>query len=221
MAGKIIFSSVALACGLLFFFIGVYAKRIKKPMWFWSGTEVDGTKITDIKRYNRANGTMWQIYSVLFFISGIIEFWNGIIALIILVFSSTVGTFGLVYAYNRIYKKYSLKIKEQIVIGKIVNVTVDRPLGTYHPEHKNIYYSVNYGYIPDVTDGDGEGQDAYILGVNTPVLEFCGKVIAIIHRLNDIESKLVVCPENMTFTKEEIYEHVKFQEQFFKTEIEM
>ena len=190
-------------------------------MWFWSGIEVDGTKITDIKRYNRANGTMWQIYSVLFFISGIIEFWNGIIALIILVFSSTVGTFGLVYVYNRIYKKYSLKIKEQIMIGKIVNVTVDRPLGTYHPEHKNIYYSVNYGYIPDVIGGDGEGQDAYILGVDTPVSEFCGKVIAIVHRVNDVEDKLVVCPENLFFTKEEIYEQVKFQEQFFNTEIIM
>ena len=221
MAGKIIMWVVAFSCGALFFGMGVYARRLKKPMWFWSGIEVDGTKITDIKRYNRANGTMWQIYSVLFFISGIIEFWNGIIALIILVFSSTVGTFGLVYVYNRIYKKYSLKIKEQIMIGKIVNVTVDRPLGTYHPEHKNIYYSVNYGYIPDVIGGDGEGQDAYILGVDTPVSEFCGKVIAIVHRVNDVEDKLVVCPENLFFTKEEIYEQVKFQEQFFNTEIIM
>ena len=107
------------------------------------------------------------------------------------------------------------------MLGKIVNVVIDRPLGTYHPEHKNIYYSVNYGYIPDIIGGDGEEQDAYVLGVNTPVSEFFGKVIAIIHRLDDIESKLVVCPENMTFTKEEIYEQVKFQEQFFKTEIEM
>ena len=107
------------------------------------------------------------------------------------------------------------------MLGKIVNVVIDRPLGTYHPEHKNIYYSVNYGYIPDIIGGDGEEQDAYVLGVNTPVSEFYGKVIAIIHRIDDTETKLVVCPENMTFTKEEIYEQVTFQEQFFKTEIEI
>lgn len=32
------------------------------------------------------------------------------------------------------------------MIGKIVTVTVDRPLGSCHPEHKDIYYPINYGY---------------------------------------------------------------------------
>ena len=51
------------------------------------------------------------------------------------------------------------------MIGKIVKVIVDRPLGTYHPNHKDIYYTVNYGYIPEMIAADGEEQDAYILGV--------------------------------------------------------
>jgi inorganic pyrophosphatase len=34
---------------------------------------------------------------------------------------------------------------------------------------------------------DGEEQDAYIIGVSEPVEEFSGKVIAIIHRKDDIE----------------------------------
>ena len=107
------------------------------------------------------------------------------------------------------------------MIGSIVKVIVDRPLGTYHPNHKDIYYSVNYGYIPGIIASDGEEQDAYILGVSRPVTEFTGKVIAIIHRFNDVEEKWVVAPENTSFTKDEITRQVAFQEQYFRTEIRM
>ena len=107
------------------------------------------------------------------------------------------------------------------MIGDIVKVIVDRPLGTFHPNHKDIYYSVNYGYIPGVIAPDGEEQDAYILGVNQPVKEFIGKVIAIIHRFDDVEEKWVVVPENISFTKDEIMQSVAFQEQYFRTEIRM
>ena len=107
------------------------------------------------------------------------------------------------------------------MLGKIVKVIVDRPLGTYHPKHKDICYSVNYGYIEGIIAADGEEQDAYILGVNEPIKEFNGKVIAVIHRFNDIEEKWVVAPEGASFTKDEIMQQVDFQEQFFKTEIRM
>ena len=107
------------------------------------------------------------------------------------------------------------------MLGKIVKVIVDRPLGTYHPKHKDIYYSVNYGYIEGIITADGEEQDAYILGVNEPIKEFNGKVIAVIHRFNDIEEKWVVAPDNVSFTKDEIMERVYFQEKFFSIEIRM
>ena len=107
------------------------------------------------------------------------------------------------------------------MIGKTVRVVVDRPLGSYHPKHKDIYYSVNYGYIPDVLAPDGEEQDAYILGIDMPIAEFVGSVIAIIHRFDDIEEKWVVAPEGVTFTEEEIMKKVAFQEQYFHTEIRL
>ena len=69
--------------------------------------------------------------------------------------------------------------------------------------------------------GDGEEQDAYILGINEPIKEFTGKVIAIIHRFDDIEEKLVVAPEGVSFSKDEIMQQVDFQEKFFKIEISM
>ena len=105
------------------------------------------------------------------------------------------------------------------MIGKIVKVIIDRPLGTYHPKHTDIYYSVNYGYIPGIIAPDGEEQDAYVLGIEEPLEEFRGKVIAIIHRLNDIEDKLIVVPPGLTLTKEEIKKQVEFQEKYFEIEI--
>ena len=107
------------------------------------------------------------------------------------------------------------------MLGKTVTVTVDRPLGSYHPEHKDMYHPINYGYIEGIIAPDGEEQDAYILGVGTPVSQFTGRIIAVIHRFDDIEEKWVVAPEGMSFTKDEIAEAVRFQEQYFQTEIIM
>ena len=105
------------------------------------------------------------------------------------------------------------------VIGKIVTVTVDRPMGSYHPEHKDMYYPVNYGYIEGIIAPDGEEQDAYILGVDKAGDKFTGKIIAVVHRIDDVEEKWVVAPENMTFTKEEINRQIYFQEQYFNTRV--
>ena len=107
------------------------------------------------------------------------------------------------------------------ILGQTVTVLMDRPMGTYHPKHKDIYYPVNYGYIPGIFAGDGEEQDVYVLGVDEPLQEFTGVVIAIIHRLDDVEEKWVVAPGGVTLSKEEIAEQVKFQEQYFQSEIRM
>jgi inorganic pyrophosphatase len=107
------------------------------------------------------------------------------------------------------------------IIGKIVKVIIDRPLGTYHPKHKDVLYPVNYGYIAGIMAADGEEQDAYVLGINKPLEEFSGMVIAIIHRYDDVEDKWVVAPVGLTFTEEEIMKQVEFQEKYFKTSIIM
>ena len=107
------------------------------------------------------------------------------------------------------------------MLGQTVTVFIDRPMGTCHPKHKDIYYPVNYGYIPGVIAGDGEEQDAYVLGVSEPLQEFTGVVIAIIHRLDDVEDKWVVATKDVKFSKEEIWEQVEFQEQYFQSEIWM
>ena len=101
------------------------------------------------------------------------------------------------------------------MLNKFVTVTVDRPLGSFHPQYPDLYYPVNYGYIKGVMAPDGEEQDAYILGISEPVAEFTGRVIAIIHRHDDIEEKWVVAPDAMRISADEIMQRVSFQEQFF------
>jgi inorganic pyrophosphatase len=103
------------------------------------------------------------------------------------------------------------------MIGNIVTVTVDRPMGTYHPD---MYYPINYGYIKGVMAPDGEEQDAYILGISEPIKEFTGKIIAIVQRNDDIEEKWVVAPADMTFTKQEIEKQIYFQEQYFDSKVQ-
>ena len=108
-----------------------------------------------------------------------------------------------------------------VMIGTIVKVIVDRPLGSFHPKYKDMFYLVNYGFIEGIIAPDGEEQDAYILGVDVPVKEFVGKIIAIIHREDDVEEKWVVASEHSSFTKDEIIEQVRFQEKYFKSEVRM
>ena len=109
-------------------------------------------------------------------------------------------------------------MKTENYLGKLVNVKMDRPLGTKHPKHGFIYL-VNYGYIPNTVSGDGEELDAYVLGEFEPLDTFEGKVIAIIHRLNDNEDKWVMAPDNCKFTIKDIKELTNFQEKYFKIQI--
>ena len=103
-------------------------------------------------------------------------------------------------------------------LNKTVTVQIDRPIGTKHPKHGFIY-SLNYGYIPDTISGDNEELDAYILGIYEPLESFTGKCIAVIHRLNDNDDKLIIIPENTYFSDEQIQALTHFQERFFKSEI--
>ena len=103
-------------------------------------------------------------------------------------------------------------------LGKIVNVKMDRKLGSIHSKH-GFVYPVNYGYIPGTVSGDGEELDAYVLGEHMPLDEFTGRVIAIIHRTNDDDDKLVVMKDGRNYTDDQIRALTEFQEQYFKSEI--
>jgi inorganic pyrophosphatase len=103
-------------------------------------------------------------------------------------------------------------------LGKEVEVIIDRPLGSKHPKH-GFKYETNYGYVPNTKSPDGEELDAYYLGVDKPLKKAKGICIAIIHRTNDVDDKLVIVPEGTKLTNEEIEKDTNFQEQWFKHRI--
>lgn len=103
-------------------------------------------------------------------------------------------------------------------LGKNVSIVIDRKIGTKHPKYGFIYM-VNYGYVPNTISGDGEELDAYLLGVFEPVDEFIGKVIAVIHRTNDDDDKLVVVPDDRKYSDDAIRALTEFQEQYFESVI--
>ena len=100
-------------------------------------------------------------------------------------------------------------------IGKEISIQIDRPFGSKHPKHGFIY-PVNYGFVPNTVSGDGEELDAYLLGIFQPVEEYKGKCIAIIHRTNDNDDKLIVVPNDKEYSDDAIEALVEFQEQFFE-----
>ena len=100
-------------------------------------------------------------------------------------------------------------------LERIIKIKIDRQFGSKHPKHGFIY-PVNYGYVPNTISGDGEELDAYLLGVFEPVTEFEGECIAIIHRTNDDDDKLVVVPKGKYYSDDAINALTEFQEQYFE-----
>ena len=104
----------------------------------------------------------------------------------------------------------------QTIIGKTVRGIIDRPIGSRHPQFPDMVYPINYGYIEGVIAGDGEEQDAYVLGTDKPIDTFEGKVIAVYHRFNDEEDKWIVSLDGSNYSDDEILRFIKFQEQYYE-----
>ena len=105
------------------------------------------------------------------------------------------------------------------VIGKTVTGTIDRPIGSRHPLYPGTVYPVNYGFVDGVIAGDGDYQDAYVLGTDEPIESFAGRVIAVYHRFDDVEDKWVVSLDDSDYDDEEILRAIHFQEQYFEGEL--
>jgi inorganic pyrophosphatase len=103
-------------------------------------------------------------------------------------------------------------------LNQIVHVKIDRPLGSRHPQH-GLIYPVIYGYVPDTHAPDGDHLDAYVLGIFEPIETFTGRCLAILHRLDDDDDKLIIVPEDRQYSDDQIQVLVEFLERFFKSSI--
>lgn len=100
-------------------------------------------------------------------------------------------------------------------LGRKVQLEFDQPVGSSYKSHNIESYPINYGYIPNTFAPDGDGLDAYLLCVYEPMKKAEGICIAIIHRKNDDDDKLVVVPEGIELSDDEIMSEVSFQEKLY------
>ena len=171
--------------------------------WIETGNEPDTEFIESVRNYNSVNRPV------------VLERIKKFPGKNVLIFGSRKES----DAFLESLKRNSFKDKNPArLFGKKVKVTVDRPLGSFHPEHKDLFYPINYEALAVLK---AQGEDAYIIGVDKPLSTFEGKVIAVIHRNDDVEEKWVVAPEGVSFTKEEIEAAVHFQERYFDTSVIM
>ena len=105
------------------------------------------------------------------------------------------------------------------ILGTGVRGTIDRPLGRPHPNHPDMIYPINYGYVDGLFAGDGDYQDVYLFGVDEPVKTYTGKIVGVYHRLNDCEDKWIVTPDGTKPDEEEILRTIEFQEQYYMGEL--
>ena len=105
------------------------------------------------------------------------------------------------------------------IIGRHVHGKIDRPIGSHHPRHAEMIYPINYGYVEGILAEDGAEQDIYLLGVDVPVNEFEGRVIAVYRRYDDVEDKWIVSAYGEDYPDEVILKQIAFQEQYFHGEL--
>ena len=103
---KLIFPLIMFPCAAAFTALGIFAWKRKKPMWFWSGSEVKPWQIKDVPAYNKANGWMWIVFSLIFWAAALLSLFDTPAAGILLVVGCLAGIPGLVIAYGRIYRRY-------------------------------------------------------------------------------------------------------------------
>ena len=104
---NLVWYAIMIPSSMLFTGIGIYAWNKKKPMSFWSGTTVKETEISDVVAYNHANGIMWCVYSLIYWMATFAG--NDILALILIGIGCVIGIPMLIFTYKRIYAKYKTK----------------------------------------------------------------------------------------------------------------
>ena len=105
---NLVFLIIMIPLAAFFTGLGVFAWKRKKPMWFWSGSEVKPWQIRDIPAYNRANGWMWIGYSLGFWAAAVLSLLNVPAAGILVAAWCLGGIPVLILGYNRIYNKYKV-----------------------------------------------------------------------------------------------------------------
>lgn len=125
------------------------------------------------------------------------------------------------FHHENIYDRFSYCLEQYFtILNKQIIVEIDRPLGSAHPKRENLYYPINYGFVPGKMGKDGEEQDVYVIDSKIKKHKTEVKIIGILMRLDDVETKWIgIESDNRTYSKTDIQSIVNFQEKYYKTVI--
>ena len=74
-------------------------------------------------------------------------------------------------------------VRRIVMLGKYVKVSITQPIDSYNKQF-GYHYKLNYGVIRNNFNIATHSKKAYVMGINHPVKNFDGRVIAIIKRKN-------------------------------------
>lgn len=97
------------------------------------------------------------------------------------------------------------------MLGKFVKVRVTSPMYSFNNRF-GFKYKLNYGIIEGYKSKKNSIQCAYIMGINHPVRNFDGRVIAVVKRHNSKGVVWVVAPKSTRFIVNDIKSAIDFAE---------
>lgn len=97
------------------------------------------------------------------------------------------------------------------MLGKFVKVRVTSPMHSFNNRF-GFRYKLNYGIIDSYKTNKKSVQGAYIMGINHPVRNFDGRVIAVIKRQSCRGIAWVVAPKSTRFIVNDIKQAIEFAE---------
>ncbi len=97
------------------------------------------------------------------------------------------------------------------MLGKFVRVRVTSPMHSYNKRF-GFKYKLNYGIVEGGKTQKNSVISAYIMGINHPVRNFDGRVIAIVRRNGGKGVVLVVAPKSTRFIINDIRRAIDFAE---------
>ena len=97
------------------------------------------------------------------------------------------------------------------MLGKFVRVRVTSPMHSYNKRF-GFKYKLNYGIVEGGKTQKNSVISAYIMGINHPVRNFDGRVIAIVRRNGGKGAVLVVAPKSTRFIVNDVRRAIDFAE---------
>ena len=102
-------------------------------------------------------------------------------------------------------------VKGKNMLGKFVKVRVTSPMNSFNKRY-GYKYKLNYGIVEGGRTMKNTVQGAYIMGINHPVRNFDGRVIAAVRRFGGKGVVWVVAPKSTRFIVNDIRSAINFAE---------